>query len=438
MGPGYDERVKLRARSKREEVAPAAVAGAACDGERVPGGATRVVAAGVSEQAVGTKLGEPPAGERASSYGPVSDDSDTGVEIERDDPDRIAAERPFDPSKIKVRTVQVVVDRIVSRVEHDEIDLAPDFQRMRGIWDVQRRSRLIESLLLRIPIPVFYVAADHDERWAVVDGIQRISTIHDYMTGLFPLTRLEYRLEFNGKRYDQLPRSMQRRINETQVVVNVIEPATPPEVMFNIFRRINTGGMMLNGQEIRHALNPGPVRDFLKALAESEEFLDATDRSIRPHRMADRECVLRFLAFHMDSWERYTAGSFDGHLEKAMKTLNNVPSGRLQTLTADFTRAMRAAARIFGNDAFRKRYHPNDGRHQISMALFEAWSVQLARCSGEQVDQLVDRQAEVRDRFMALLNGDSEFEKAISISTGASQRIRKRFAAIRDLVQEFA
>ena len=109
-----------------------------------------------------------------------------------------------------------------------------------------------------------------------------------------------------------------------------------------------------------------------------------------------------------------------------MKTLNNVPSGRLQTLTADFTRAMRAAGPHLGNDAFRKRYHPNDGRHQISMALFEAWSVQLARCSGEQVDQLVDRQAEVRDRFMALLNGDSEFEKAISISTGASQRIRKR------------
>ena len=131
---------------------------------------------------------------------------------------------------------------------------------MRGIWDNQRKSRLIESLLLRIPIPVFYVAANEDEKWAVVDGLQRISSIHDYVTGVFPLKRLEYREEFNGQRYDLLPRAMQRRISETQLVVNVIEPGTPPEVMFNIFRRINTGGMTLNGQEIRHALHPGPVR----------------------------------------------------------------------------------------------------------------------------------------------------------------------------------
>ncbi len=297
----------------------------------------------MSEQAVGTEPGEPPAGEGALSYGPFADDSETGVEIEREDPEQDQVERPFDPSQIKLRTVQAVVDQIVTRIEHNEIDIAPDFQRMRGIWDVQRKSRLIESLLLRIPIPVFYVAADHEERWAVVDGVQRISTIHDYVTGAFPLARLEYRREFNGKRYDELPRSMQRRISETQVVVNVVEPGTPPGVMFNIFRRINTGGMMLNGQEIRHALNPGPVRAYLKALAESKEFLDATDRSIRPHRMADRECVLRFLAFHIEPWERYEAGSLDSCLESTMETLNDTPSDRLDALAADFSKAMRAA-----------------------------------------------------------------------------------------------
>lgn len=362
--------------------------------------------------------------------------TESGVEAEREDPEEGATEQPFDPSKIKVRTVNVVVDQIVSRITHGEIDLQPDFQRVRGIWDAQRRSRLIESLLLRIPIPVFYVAADHDEKWAVVDGVQRISTIHGYMAGEFALTRLEYRQEFDGKRYGELPRPMRRRISETQLVVNVIEPGTPPEVMFNIFSRINTGGMTLNGQEIRHALNPGPVREYLKALAESDEFLDATDRSIRPLRMADRECVLRFLAFYIEPWEQYAAGSLDRYLEKMMKTINGMAPTRLDALADDFRKAMRAAARIFGNDAFRKRYHSEDGRYQISLALFETWAVQLARCSPEQIDELVARHVNVRSRFMALLNEDSEFEKAISVSTGTPQRIRKRFTAIRDLVQE--
>ena len=372
-----------------------------------------------------------------SSADLVEVEPDSGIELEQEDPQQSATEQPFDSSKIKVRTVNVVVDQVVSRIRYGEIDLQPDFQRVRGIWDVKRKSRLIESLLLRIPIPVFYVAADHDEQWKVVDGVQRISTIYGYMEGEFSLAQMEYRREFGGKRYGELPRPMQRRISETQLVVNVIEPGTPPEVMFNIFRRINTGGMTLNGQEIRHALNPGLVRNYLKALAESEAFLDATDRSIKPHRMTDRECVLRFLAFYIEPWERYTTGSLENQLERAMKTINDMASEQVDAVAGAFEKAMRAATRIFENDAFRKRYRPDDSRHQISLALFEAWAVQLARCSPQEIDRLVAGRAEVRKRFMALLNGDTDFEKAISVSTGTPLRIRKRFTAIRDLVEEF-
>ena len=362
-------------------------------------------------------------------------DADSGVEIESEDPDAVV-EHPFDPSKIKVHTVPAVVGLLMSRIEHGDIDLAPDFQRMSRIWNAEKKSRLIESLLLRIPIPVFYVAADEEENWAVVDGVQRLSTIYDYVNGEFPLSRLEYRSEFGGQRFADLPRAMQRRIYETQFVVNVIEPGTPPEVTFNIFRRINTGGMTLNGQEIRHALNPGPVRAYLKHLAASTAFTEATDRSIKTTRMVDRACVLRFLAFHMTPWEQYSGKSLDEHLDAAMKVLNRMGQDRRKILGEDFTRAMRAAADIFGDDAFRKRYVPGAGRRQINMPLFEAWSVQLARCSPAQIDRLVERRDEVRGRFMALLNEDQEFEQAISSSTGTPRRIRKRFEAIRDLVQE--
>ena len=365
--------------------------------------------------------------------GEVAIDQDSGLEREREDSSEI--KRPFDPEKIKIRTVNIVVDQLVSRIGHDEIDLAPDFQRIAGIWDNKRKSRLIESLLLRIPIPVFYVAADENERWSVVDGLQRTWTIHDYVTGKYGLTQLEYLTKLDEYYYNDLPRPMQRRISETQLVVNVIEFGTPKEVMFNIFRRINTGGMMLNGQEIRHALHPGPIRTYLKDLVGTEEFLQATDNSIKTDRMADRECALRFLAFYVEPWERYSTNDLDRYLGLTMEKINAIGSIERTRFLMDFKKAMRTAFYIFGNDAFRKRYSPNEQRHPISKALFEAWSVGLARRSDEDIDILVENREDVIAKFMSLMNDDWEFDTAISYSTGDPSRIRKRFQAIEELIE---
>ena len=360
-------------------------------------------------------------------------EEDTGLEIEQEDSSEI--KRPFDPEKIKIRTVNVVIDQIVSRIDHKEIDLAPDFQRMAGIWDHQRKSRLIESLLLRIPIPVFYVAADENERWAVVDGVQRTSTIYGYVKGKSRLTQLEYLTKFDRLSFEQLPRPMQRRIRETQLVVNVIEPGTPEEVMFNIFRRINTGGMTLNGQEIRHALHPGLVRDFLRKVAETEEFLKATDRSIKTHRMVDRECVLRFFAFHIDPWEGYSSNDLDGYLGLAMKKINTMGPDERDILANDFMKAMRGASGIFRREAFRKLYGLHQWRRPVSKSLFEAWGVGLARRSEEQIATLVNSRERVIEKFITLMNEDSEFERAITYSTGTPTRVRTRFRAIDELIQ---
>jgi hypothetical protein len=248
----------------------------------------------------------------------------SGVEAEPEELG-LVIDRPFDPEKIKVKTKAALVDSIVSRISHKEIDLAPDFQRHANIWNPVRKARLIESLLLRIPLPVFYVAADADENWAVVDGLQRITTIDDFVNNRFALSNLEYLTQLNSLTFGKLPRPMQRRIRETELVVHVIDPGTPEEVMFNIFSRINTGGMRLNGQEIRHALHKGPARDYLKRLSLTNEFLDATERSVRPDRMADRECALRFLAFRITPWEEYKANDLDGFLSEAMNKLNQMP-----------------------------------------------------------------------------------------------------------------
>ncbi|MDE2929983.1 MAG: DUF262 domain-containing protein [Chloroflexota bacterium] len=363
-------------------------------------------------------------------------EDDTGLEIEQDDTEE-RIEHPFEPEKVKIRTVNIVVSQMVERIKFEEIDLAPDFQRNRGIWSRERKSRLIESLLLRIPIPVFYVAADRNEVWSVVDGVQRMSTIDEYVTGQFPLERLQYLTQLKGCRHDALTRPLQRRISETQLIVNVIEPGTPDEVMQNVFLRINTGGMRLNGQEIRHALNPGPVRNYLKTLAESNEFIEATDGTIPPKRMDDRECVLRFLAFYIEPPEKYTTSDLDGYLGRTMKRVNNMSAAELSGYEADFRKAMRAAHCIFGEDAFRKPRAEANRRRPVNKALFETWSVSLASCSSKEIEFLIERSKDVKRRLSELMAEDTDFDNAISYSTGLPSRVRKRFQAIEQIIKGF-
>ena len=360
-------------------------------------------------------------------------ESGSGLELEQEESGAIRC--PFDPAKIKMRTVDVVVDQIVTRIDHGQIDLAPEFQRMAGIWNDQRKSRLIESLMLRIPIPAFYVAADDSGRWSIVDGVQRTSTIYGYVKGNFRLSRIEYLTKFDRLPYQELPRSMQRRIDETPLVVNVIEPGTPEEVMFNIFERIFTGGVTLNGQEIRHVLHPGPARDFLGRLARTEEFLKATDGSIRVDRMADRECVLRFLAFHIEPWEKYSANDLDGYLGLAMKKINSMSLSERSALSGDFKKSMDAAYNLFHRDAFRKPSRPHASRYPISKALFETWGVGLARRSAKQIERLVSSREKIVEEFTTLMRTDGDFERAITYSTGTRARVHKRFQSIDRLIE---
>ncbi|MBD9544858.1 DUF262 domain-containing protein [Ensifer sp. ENS04] len=351
----------------------------------------------------------------------------------------LVIDRPFDPSKIKVTTEKKNIDLLVRRIDHGEVDLAPEFQRRARVWAVHRRSQLIESLLLRIPLPVFYVSADAMDNWAVVDGLQRITTIYDFVKGDFSLSGLEYLTTLDGMSYADLDRSMKRRIEETELVINVIQPGTPEEVMINIFKRINTGGVPLNGQEIRNALNKGPVRDYLKTLASHPSFIAATDGSISDNRMEGQEMVLRFLAFSMTPYREYRMMELDSFLNDAMRKLNLMSDLSRSELAESFYRSMHLARQIFGQQAFRKpRFDEigevKTGRNPISKPLFEAWSVALSNLSQGDADAALLASDDIRSLFNELVRDDAAFITSISYSTGSPSRVFKRFTAIEHLV----
>jgi len=403
------------------------------------------------------------------------EDDDAGIETEEE---KIV--EPFDPTKIKIDARQITIDLVLNRIRFGEIELSPDFQRESNIWNDVAKSRLIESMLIRIPLPAFYIDATDENKWVVIDGQQRLTAIKHFVLDedkfrlfklefLTPILRTFFEAEaetripplvfasvmmlkpafhrwrfkivrtvvtqFDGKNYDELPRNYQRRISETQITIYLIETGTPEELKFNIFRRINTGGLPLSSQEIRHALNQGKVTKFLEKLAKTEEFKKATVGAVTDKRMAAREAVLRFLAFKITNFLQYNATDLDTFLNNAMKMMNNMPEKDLENLESDFLKAMTAATDIFGNDAFRKRLDKKAGRSPFNKALFETWAVNLSSLNKNQIETLRIRKDTLIDGFIEL-NADRSFIDSISEGTGAIGRVKYRFSKIQDLIDK--
>jgi uncharacterized protein with ParB-like and HNH nuclease domain len=365
-------------------------------------------------------------------------EGDTGIESEEITSDEEIKE-PFDPTKIRVSQQSFTISLLCDRMREGELDLQPAFQRKAGIWKNIAQSQLIESLLIRIPLPAFYFDATDDENWLVVDGLQRLTTIKRFVIDKeLALEGMEFLVELNGKKFDELPRGFQRRILETQVIIYKIEKGTPDNVKFNIFKRINTGGLPLSPQEIRHALNQGRATELLNELAESEEFKLATDNGIRDERMADRECVLRFLAFTLVPYTEYKKPDFDGFLNKIMSYINDknkISDKEVDDLRTQFYRTMKAAREIFGRNAFRKYYGKNYHRHPINKALFETWSVNLNKLTDEELKKLIVRSEKLKEKFAKLMY-QRDFERAVSQGTGDVKKVRIRFSEIERIIRE--
>ena len=238
---------------------------------------------------------------------PELDDWDETAIDEEGEPCDPEMVEPFDPTEINIVPKQDTLRNLIERLRNDEIDMNTDFQRHADLWSPSQMSRLIESILIRFPLPAFYFDASDDNKWLVVDGLQRLSSIRKFVVNgkegsskPLRLCGLEYLKALNGSIYNALSRQYQRRIDECPITLYLIQPGTPDNVKYSVFRRINTGGLVLNNQEIRNALAKPRERKFLQELAEDENLVRTMGDQSK--RMVDQELVLRFISFYIQDY----------------------------------------------------------------------------------------------------------------------------------------
>jgi hypothetical protein len=373
------------------------------------------------------------------------DNEAIGVEAEQLETEFRDIDRPWDPESIRVATKTFSLRNMLDLITEGSLDLAPDFQRLK-VWKPVQKAQLIESVLLQIPLPAFYFAEDTDGTLRVVDGVQRLTTIDDFVQGGadrkggFYLDGLEYIADVRRKRFDDLPALWKRRIFNTQIVAHVIAPSTPPPVMYDIFRRINTGGTPLNAQEIRHCISKQRSRDFLKLLVRLPAFDHATGgRLNNQKRMIDREVALRFVAFWEFGPSRYvdeSGDTMDSFLLRVIRALDDpkmISDEKLHHIAEAFERGLTNSYLAFGEYAFRKWLLDSDSKNPFNRALFEVWTVELARVDPIQVRAGADAIAQAARSAMT---NDPGYLASLTSSTGDVRNVRRRFSQTAAIIRE--
>lgn len=260
--------------------------------------------------------------------------------------------------------------------------LDSDFQRD-NVWSATRKCELVESVLMGLPLPIFYFNQDKYGRLIVVDGRQRLTALFSYMDDKYALKGLKILPELNGLKFSQLQSSDYSyyggALEDFQIHAHVIMPPTPDRIMFDIFDRVNRGGVKLSQQEIRNALYQGKATAFLKQVVESEEFQLATGNAFKNEkRMKDKYLITRFAAEYLwaagklqdDKGNVYLyKGDMDELLGKGMDFINHMQEDEIEELLAMTRETLQKSYEYMGEDAFRLKQ--NGKRSPVNMNVFE-------------------------------------------------------------------
>lgn len=340
---------------------------------------------------------------------------------------------------VLIRSETRTIFEIVRRIKQTKLfKLDPDFQRD-FLWDEEKQSKLIESCLMRIPLPVFYLAEGEEGETIVVDGQQRLTTFLLYLDNKFALQGLAKESGLNDKKFSELPAKLQNRLEDTQLILYLIDSKVPEEARLDIFERVNSG-VPLTRQQMRNALYSGPATQWLKKQAQFQIFQDMTNFSEKDRKgMRDREFVNRFCAFYLLGEEHYPGDNqMDEFLAESLKKMKKMTPEELAELADRFQISMKNNQAIFGRHAFRK--HTQDSsdssdssrQNPLNVAIFDVFSVYLARYSELEASE---KSSQIRQTFYRLLK-EEDFYKAISGGTTTKRRIVNKFKAAEKAFEE--
>lgn len=319
----------------------------------------------------------------------------------------------------------------------NQIILDSAFQR-EEVWNRKQESELIESVLIGLPLPLMYFYEDKNANLIVVDGRQRLTAFFNYMDKKYSLSELKILRSISGKRFDELDTILQSKLEDFQLMIQIIKPPTPDTVRFQIFDRVNRGGTPLNNQEMRNALYQGNASVFLNQLAQSKEFLAATDNGINPKRMKDRYVILRSIAFYLlrknalkdenNDLVDYK-GRLDDLLGKTMDFLNSKNEEYLKDLEGEFLFAMKIISETLDKEAFRLT-GTNKRRSPINMNVFEVWTYLMILLKDKKIES-----KNLKKAYNDLII-DVNFLDSIANHRDSSRKVNIRYDLIEKVYKE--
>ncbi|MDE7431709.1 MAG: DUF262 domain-containing protein [Lachnospiraceae bacterium] len=304
-----------------------------------------------------------------------------------------------------------------------------DFQRSE-LWEPKQKYELIESILMGLPLPIFYFKQSEDE-YIVVDGKQRLSTLFSFFRNEFALKNLRVLDELNGKRFDDLTGKYsiyQSQLEDYQIYSHLILPPTPDKILFDIFDRVNRGGTKLNKQEIRNALYHGKGIDMINSIVKTKEFINATNlKPEKDRRMKASYLITRFLAFYMYfnnqldvGGKAYEYKDIDELLEFTLKCLNKKSDKELKEYSDLSVKCLQMSYDLIGKGVFRKSLLQSN---PINMNIFETTMYLMSEIS---LCDLKKSGINFRKRVLSVIESE-KFLSCIGDSRDGNSKMYMRF-----------
>lgn len=312
-----------------------------------------------------------------------------------------------------------IIRSLKSQVDDGSLILADKFQR-RQVWDLSKCSRLIESLLLNVPIPVCYFAELEDGSYSVIDGQQRLTAIYQFLTNKYALRGLKVLRELNRKSFKNLDVSYQRYIYSRTIRCIVIVKESHPDIKFDVFERLNSGFVALNAQELRNSVYRGKLNDLILELSEDELFQKTRNIKEIDKRMRDCELILRFFAFNyaLKDYRGNLSRFLDNYLEKGC----HFDAATIQQHRDLFMRVIGDVYEVFDNRAFRRYTFENGWENAINRAIYDVIMLSFASLKSEAIRP---KKAAIAEALREVCE-DAEFNESITSSTKNKDRIQMR------------